>query len=115
MPANCTAIGKVMLAHSPAAELACEEHQLPRLTTNSIAEPDRLKIELKRIRRVGIAYDRQEAAVGLTCVGAPIISSASNLIGAISVGGPIKRFHPTSINLAVRSAAASIARAMATA
>ncbi|MEU6645521.1 IclR family transcriptional regulator [Saccharomonospora sp. NPDC046836] len=112
VPASCAAIGKAMLAYSPEDVEAFEARPLPRLTSNSIAELRRLRLELEQVRLTGVAYDRQEAAAGLTCVAAPILTPARELIGGVSVAGPARSFVPSAFSVAVRTAAAQIARSL---
>jgi DNA-binding IclR family transcriptional regulator len=111
MPANCTAIGKVMLAYQPQTMEQYRSKPLPRLTSNSIGELRQLRAALSQIRDTGVAYDRQEAAVGLTCVAAPIIAPGVDLVGAISIAGPARTFISTPVTFAIRTAAVSIAHA----
>lgn len=108
-PASCSAIGKAMLAFD-ASEDIHESGPLRCLTSASIADPRRLDAELERIRSNRIAFDQQESAVGLTCVAAPIIGPSRQLLGAISVSGPVQRFRPAAISRAVHHAAAEVAQ-----
>ena len=45
---------------------------LERVTEYSLADPDELLADLALTRHRGYAVDRQEALVGVWCVGAPI-------------------------------------------
>lgn len=112
-PASCSALGKVMLAHGSAVEptIPTNISKLPRFTTNSIADPRHLHAELAKIRQDGTALDRQEAAVGLTCIATPIVGPFGELVGAISVSGPIRRFRPIMVSAEIRAAATGINRA----
>ena len=40
----------------------------------------------------GYAIDDQENAIGLRCVGVPIVDKSGDVLGAISVSGPIMHF-----------------------
>lgn len=111
LPATVTAVGKAILAFSPPDVVdAVVAKGLQRLTPNSITDEARLRAELSKIRRSGIAYDHQEQAVGTSCCAAPIFGPKHNVVGSVSVSG-----HTSSIRLdlvcsAVQSAAAGISR-----
>ena len=67
-----------MLAFSDGATVrAVIEAGLPRRTRNSITEPGRFVRELRRVREAGVAYDREEGTLGLSCVAAPVIVEGS--------------------------------------
>ncbi|MGY1820999.1 IclR family transcriptional regulator [Geodermatophilus sp. SYSU D00079] len=109
MPAACVGLGKAVLAYrDPDTVRRVVSAGLERRTPYSIAEPGRFLHELGRVRTTGIAFDREEAALGLTCVAAPILVDG-RAVAAISVSGSTTRFNP-SVNAAhVRRAAARIA------
>lgn len=118
VPAHCTALGKVLLAHLSEQELEriIKERGLPRFTPNTITDPETLKMELAGVRANGYALDRQEIEIGLACVGAPIFNSSGQVIAALSVAGPAARINedalPRLIPL-VKEAAAEISRHVA--
>lgn len=65
VPANCIAIGKVLLAQLSEKELrAILSDPLPQLTNNSIATLEDLLIELEQTREQGYAVDEEEAVLG---------------------------------------------------
>ena len=53
-----------------------------------------LEKELDKIRRHGIAYDDEEAELGLKCVAAPIHDDEGHVIAAMSVSAPADRHDP---------------------
>jgi DNA-binding IclR family transcriptional regulator len=92
MPAYCTAVGKVFMALDPdAAEqaLAAERHPW---TANTIVEEHALRIELARVRKEGIAYDRGESLETLSCIAAPVLNRRGAPVAALSVSGPSDTF-----------------------
>lgn len=113
-PAACSALGKAMLAFSDreTVERACR--QLRPLTPNTIVSPRLLVKELMMVQDHGVAFDRDEAALGLTCVAAPVVGWSGQLLAAVSVSGPSRRFRPASSVAAVRQAAAGVARSVQT-
>ncbi|UGB40685.1 IclR family transcriptional regulator [Nocardioides sp. cx-173] len=108
MRASCSALGKAMLpfGHREAVEQILQEG-LARRTPHSIAAPGLFVSELNQVRKHGVAFDREEAALGLTCVAAPIISQGV-AVAAVSVSGPTGRFDPVALAKQVQSAAREI-------
>ncbi len=96
LPAYCSGVGKVLLAHSEWKYVTeqLEDQGMPSLTPNTVTTLDALADELKRVREQGYAYDHQETLVGLCCVAAPIYDSRGTVIAAISLSVPDYRFHP---------------------
>lgn len=92
VPMYCTALGKAILANSPAtvADQVLSGGLVAR-TPNTITSPHVLSIELERVRNQGFAIDNQENEIGVCCVGAPVFDYNAKVIGAISVSGPIGR------------------------
>jgi DNA-binding IclR family transcriptional regulator len=92
-PVYCTANGKALLAALPPAEV--ERHlpaQLTALTEHTNASRRRLLSELAEVRRSGVAFDREEHAVGVSAV-ATAVRDAVGAIAAITVVMPTARFH----------------------
>jgi len=91
-PLHCTANGKALLAAMPARDaLALLPARLPRTTPNTIASRSALLEELERIRRRGVAFDREEHTQGICAVGAAVTDDAGP-VAAISVPVPTPRF-----------------------
>jgi len=88
-PLHCTALGKVLLAHSAPREVKrVLSPPLTSFTSRTITDPEKLREELRIIRRQGYAVDREEVTRGLMCVAAPIYGHNEDVIGAISVTFP---------------------------
>lgn len=109
VPAHCTAVGKVLLAH--ADELPSPDGPpLATRTPRSVSDRRRLRARLREVRRTGIAYDDQEAMLGLCCVAAPVRSHLG-VIAALSISmgieGPLTPREATPI---VRTAASALSR-----
>lgn len=96
LPAHCSGVGKVLLAHSDWDQVATsfEDQGLPALTPNTIATLDTLAGELERVRERGYAYDDEETMVGLCCVAAPVYSYGGKVVAAVSISVPAYRFRP---------------------
>lgn len=94
LPAHCSGVGKVLLAHVPDEEVDAiiREHGLPRFTPNTIVDRQALYAELRRIAARGYAIDAEEIELGLKCVAAPVHDETGTVVAAISVSGPRFRF-----------------------
>ena len=95
-PAHCTAIGKVLLAALPEADLDrfFERGPLVRATPKSITSRARLMKEIERARVNGYALDDGELADELCCVGVPIIGPSGRPVAGLSIAMPRMRFKP---------------------
>jgi IclR family transcriptional regulator, acetate operon repressor len=91
--AHARANGKVLLAYAPleVRQAYLRAHPLVPLTENTITDPRELEKELEGIRRRGCAYDDEEFAVGVSCVGAPLLLDG-HLIAALGMSVPTERF-----------------------
>jgi len=92
-PAHASAMGKVLLAGLPAAELqrVLGARRLERFTPTTITDRSRLGRELEAIRRLGFALDSEEAFPGIRCVAAPLRDREGVVRAAISVTAPTQR------------------------
>lgn len=112
-PLHCTALGKVILAHSSASLVqAVIDAGLARFAPYTITTAQRLLDELVSARQQGVAYDRGEYHVGTTCVAAPLLDGNRRAVGALSVSGLAGRFNAEHAAGAVRTAALSLSRAV---
>lgn len=113
MPAYCTGVGKALLAFGPPG-LFTEvlAAGLRRRTPRTIVAPGLLKAELEAIRASGVALEREESTVGITCVAAPVHDSQGNAVAAVSITGWTNRLDPDRFAPAVRTAARGISRTL---
>lgn len=109
-PPHCTALGKALLSYSSVAAVqeVCSR-PLPRFTAHTIGRPERLLNELQRARADGLAFDREECALGLFCVAAPIVDESGQAMAALSVSGPSSRFDAERVGSQVRHAVKAVA------
>ncbi len=113
MPAFCTGLGKAILAFSPPEDLArILAEPLTPLTAYTITVSDVLREELAKIADEGIAYDREEARIGLACVAAPVFGLGGRVLAALSVSVPTLRAAPERLAPAVRTAALALSRSL---
>jgi DNA-binding IclR family transcriptional regulator len=89
---NTIAGGKAVLAHMDETEVdeILDKHGFGSMTDNSITDRAELKEELDTIREDGIAYDFEEAAIGIRSIAAPVFG-VDGMIGAIAISGPPSR------------------------
>lgn len=114
MPLHCTAIGKALLAYAPPQVVADRVAAgLASLAPRTITAPGVLRRQLRRVVETRIAYEHEESAVGLVCVASPVLDQANLALAAVSVSGPVIRFHPEKHANSVRAAAAGIAATLA--
>jgi DNA-binding IclR family transcriptional regulator len=87
------ALGKAILAHVSLErrEQIYTQRGLPAETPNTVTEKSRLEDELETIRDRGIAFDEEERAAHIRCIAAPITTDSGDVLGAVSVSGPISR------------------------
>ncbi|MFG1687216.1 IclR family transcriptional regulator [Nonomuraea sp. NPDC049269] len=110
LPLTCTGVGKALLAFSD-AELTEQvlAGPLARLTPHSITDPVRLRTAIEQAQVSGLAYEEQEAAMGVSCIAAPVFDGQV-AVAALSVAVPRARFRPAQLAPAVRTAALGLSR-----
>jgi DNA-binding IclR family transcriptional regulator len=115
-PLYAGASGRAMLAFLPDQTV---EHLiaagLERMTSETILDPDELRRCLAATRASGFATSRGERQDGAGSVAAPVFGVDGEVMGAISVCGPVSRFDGAAVDRyvpLVRSAAAEISRSL---
>lgn len=90
--------GKVLLAYAPEAEIniILTSGPLKRLTPQTITNPNRLLDALKRIRELGWSVSKGERNPDAFSLAAPVFERKNQLIGALTIAGPISRLTPES-------------------
>ena len=93
LPLHCTAIGKVLLSgmDESGVDDVIRERGLPRFTKNTVTARKDLLREIEKIRREGMAVDREEREIGLKCIAAPVYDNRARVIAAVSISGPAQR------------------------
>ena len=113
LPAHSTGVGKVMLAYSSRAVVRARiEAGLPQLTTRTIATPEALIAELRKIRSVGMALDIEESHLGVSCVAAPVFGADRRICAGLSVTARTPSLEPGTLGPAVRTAAFVLSRSL---
>jgi DNA-binding IclR family transcriptional regulator len=95
MPAFCSAPGRAMLAHLPAASVdAVLAGPLPAMTAKTVTDPAVLRERLAEVRRKGFALAAEETYLGDLSVAAPVFDNLGGVAAAINVAMPLSRITP---------------------
>lgn len=91
--ANCTAMGKSVLAHLSAEDRAglFSEYGISACTPKSLKTAGELEEHLRMVREQGYAVDDEEGMTGIRCVGAPVFDHAHKVVAGLSIAGPSSR------------------------
>ena len=113
IPLHAVSSGQVFLAQLAAPVLARYlAEPLEAFTERTLTDASSLLERLRDIRRDGHAWVRDEYAIGISSVAAPIADARAEVVAAVHVHGPSYRFPATGdedrIASAVRAAAARI-------
>jgi IclR family transcriptional regulator, pca regulon regulatory protein len=87
LPAYCTTMGKLLLAHLPEEEQRSllSEMKLSRRGPNSITSKNALRAELEHVRDEGFAVNDEELASGLHSISAPVRSESHEVVAAVNM------------------------------
>jgi IclR family pca regulon transcriptional regulator len=93
LPAYCTSMGRVLLAHLPSDQL---EQYLARVvltphTTRTVTTTDKLVMLLRNVRRNGYALVDQEYEVGLRSLAVPVYAPSGRVTATINLSGSAPR------------------------
>src|SRR5882724_10273567 len=92
-PAQCTALGKIILASLRPDQLKrfLERVELKPSTRKSITDPSVLLREIAEVRRSAVAIDDGEYNPEVRCVAVPVYNFTGDVVGALGISGPIWR------------------------
>lgn len=98
--AYCSSLGKCLLASLSGEELAWRfrDYRFIKYTENTITSFERLKSELKDVRKNGYALNNGERNAILSSIACPIYNYNGEVIAAISLGASSYLFVPETIN-----------------
>jgi IclR family pca regulon transcriptional regulator len=93
LPAYCTSMGRVLLAHMPAEQL---EEYLSRVvltphTPRTVSSIEKLRLALRSVRRHGYALVDQEYEIGLRSLAVPVYSPSGRVVATINLSGSAPR------------------------
>lgn len=103
-PAYAGGTGKVLLAHLEPETLTnyLTRVRLEPLTPSTTSSVEQLRLDLDRLRRLGVAVSRGERVPGAVAVAAPIFNATGEAECAITVSGVASRFDPDRLMIAAR-------------
>jgi len=89
LPADCTSMGRVLLAGLPPDQLRerVASMHLVAHTPNTITDPQRLLAEIEQVRIQGWSLVTEELELGLISMAAPIYDRAGRVVAAINISG----------------------------
>ena len=87
LPAYCTSMGRVLLAHLPPADLDSyfRRVKLVAHTARTVIAPDKLRKEFDVVRRSGHAIVDQELELGLRSLAVPVRDLAGQVVAAMNI------------------------------
>ena len=87
LPAYCTSIGLVLLAHLPAAELDkyLAGVELKPFTERTITSRPRLREQIEQVRNQGYAVADQLMELGVRSIAVPVANAAGSVIAGMNV------------------------------
>jgi IclR family pca regulon transcriptional regulator len=93
LPAYCTSLGRVMLAHLPPAELDAylAKTRLRAMTKNTVVSQKGLREILAGVRADGYAVNDEELELGLRSIAVPVRGAAGTVVAALNVGAQAAR------------------------
>jgi DNA-binding IclR family transcriptional regulator len=112
-PLHLTSLGKLFLAADSAAEVHAYAGRcgLPGKTPHSLTDLAELERELAMVRRLDLAYDNEEAEIGLRCIAAPVRNDEGRIVAGLSISAPTDR-HDADWATQVKCAADAISAAL---
>ncbi len=93
LPAYCTSLGRVMLAHMDAEDLDryFAAVELKAYTDNTIVSETRLRELLLKVREDGYAIVNEELELGLRSIAVPVRGATGSVVAALNVSGQAAR------------------------
>ncbi|THC39494.1 IclR family transcriptional regulator C-terminal domain-containing protein [Massilia sp. Mn16-1_5] len=93
LPAYCTSLGRVMLAHLAPHELDAyfEKARLKAMTDKTVTSQKRLREILAQVRQDGYAINDEELELGLRSIAVPVRGASGQVLAALNVGAQAGR------------------------
>jgi len=93
LPAYCTSLGRVMLAHLRPEELDayCAHVKLKAMTDKTVTSQKRLREILLGVRQDGYAINDEELELGLRSIAVPVRGATGRVLAALNVGAQAGR------------------------
>jgi IclR family pca regulon transcriptional regulator len=93
LPAYCTSLGRVMLAHLPSGQLDAylARVTLQPMTKNTIIAEKKLRAVLAQVRADGYAINDEELELGLRSIAVPVRGAPGKVVAALNCGAQSSR------------------------
>jgi IclR family pca regulon transcriptional regulator len=93
LPAYCTSLGRVMLAHLAPQELDAyfAKARLKPMTDKTVTNQKRLREILAGVRQDGYAINDEELELGLRSIAVPVRGASGQVLAALNVGAQASR------------------------
>ena len=111
LPLHATGVGKVLLAHAPAAVQAEVLGHLTRITAYTIVQPGTLRRQLNRVLREDYATTVEEMSLGACSVGVPVRVGGA-VVASVGIVVPGLKRDGDKLVTAMQVTARSIGRAL---
>ncbi len=85
LPLHATGVGKVLLAYAPADVQADVLANLTRVTPYTVTQPERMREQLRAIRRDGFALTMEEMSLGACSVAVPVRVQDGTVAAALGI------------------------------
>jgi IclR family transcriptional regulator, KDG regulon repressor len=92
-PLHAGAASKILLAYQQDERIEgfLKTQRLIKYTEKTIADPDKLRKEIRAIRRAGYAFSEEEIDLGVRALAAPIFDHEGKIAAGLVVFGPAQR------------------------
>ena len=96
LPVHATALGKCLLAQldDDAAREAAGDEPYETLTPRTVTSWDKLRAQLERVRREGVAHSRDEYELGLSSIAVPLTWVEGDGPVAVNISLPVVASRP---------------------
>ncbi|WP_447870577.1 IclR family transcriptional regulator [Serratia fonticola] len=106
MPLYCSAMGKIFMAYGksdyPDHYWQTHQQEIQVLTRNTITELPKMYEELADIRKQGVAMDREENELGVSCIAAPVFDIQQRVPYSVSVSLPTAKLQQVGVESLIK-------------
>jgi IclR family pca regulon transcriptional regulator len=87
LPAHATSTGRVLLADKPRAAFTqwLKTYPLPRLTTQTLIDPKKLRASIEQVRRADFCVVSEEHELGIHALAVPLRNMQGQVVAALNV------------------------------
>jgi DNA-binding IclR family transcriptional regulator len=111
LPAHACTMGRIILAHLPADEVArlYVDAPMPAATAQTPVTPAQLRAVLERDRAAGLAWSDEFFEAGISAVAAAVLDATGRPVAALNVSGQVASFEGEARRAQIGRAAAEAA------